>query len=423
VPATLLDAVALRTADGAAVQPFERDGIRHAWVALDVEGFGAADVVLTRGRAAAREGVVAAGRSLENGRIRVEVADDGRFSIVDLASGRRADGLGGLEDVADRGDEYNFCPVEGDDAIVAAGPARIRLVARGPVIGEFEVARRLRLPARLSADRRRRVGAVRCTVVSRVRLAAGSDVAEVRTMVDNRVRDHRLRVRFPAPGTSFGSTVRAEGHFAVIRRPPRPIWSTGGWTEPPALTHHTAGFVAAGDLFIVGRGLPEYEALVMADGSQELALTLLRCVGWLSRDDLATRPGGAGPGVETPDAQCLGRHEFDYAVGIGAERRTDAELVRASAHFRFGALVGPPGVRPPRLAVRGDVAFAALKPAEDADGAVLRVYNPGGEGVALEVGWPGPVQPVRLDEVTTAPFDPALGPGEIRSLQLRPSPS
>jgi mannosylglycerate hydrolase len=423
VPAALLDEAALRTVDGTAVQPFERDGSRHAWVALDVEGFGAADIVLAPGRAAAREEVVASGRSLENGRIRVEVADDGRFSIVDLASGRRADGLGGHEDVADRGDEYTFCPVEGDDPIVAAGPARIRVVARGPVIGEIEVARQLRLPARLSADRRRRVGSVRCAVVSRVRLAAGSDVAEVRTMVDNRARDHRLRVRLPAPGTSFGSTVRAEGHFAVIRRPPRPIWSTGGWTEPPALTHHTAGFVAAGDLFIVGRGLPEYEALVMADGSQELALTLLRCVGWLSRDDLATRPGGAGPGVETPEAQCLGRHEFHYAVGIGAERRTDAELVRASAHFRFGVLVGPAGVRPPPLAVRGDVAFAALKPAEDANGAVLRVYNPGGEGVALDVGWPGPIEPVRLDELPAGSLEPVLGPGEIRTLRLRPSPS
>ena len=39
-----------------------------------------------------------------------------------------------------------------------------------------------------------------------------------------------------------------------------------------------------------------------------LGLTLLRCVGWLSRDDLSTRYKHAGPGLETPGAQCLGLH-------------------------------------------------------------------------------------------------------------------
>jgi alpha-mannosidase len=70
---------------------------------------------------------------------------------------------------------------------------------------------------------------------------------------------------------------------------------------------------AAGGLAILNRGLPEYEA-EPADSGVCLGLTLLRCVGWLSRDDLSTRYKHAGPPLETPEAQCLGRHTFEYAV-------------------------------------------------------------------------------------------------------------
>ena len=35
---------------------------------------------------------------------------------------------------------------------------------------------------------------------------------------------------------------------------------------------------------------------------------------WLSRGDLSTRKGDAGPQELTPEAQCLGHHEFDYAL-------------------------------------------------------------------------------------------------------------
>jgi hypothetical protein len=66
-------------------------------------------------------------------------------------------------------------------------------------------------------------------------------------------------------------------------------------------------------LAIFNRGLPAVE--VTRDGSgTKLALTLLRCVGWLSRDDLWNRRVAAGPLVPTPGAQCLGSYSFEYAI-------------------------------------------------------------------------------------------------------------
>ncbi|MHA1412213.1 MAG: hypothetical protein ACTSO4_06310, partial [Promethearchaeota archaeon] len=62
------------------------------------------------------------------------------------------------------------------------------------------------------------------------------------------------------------------------------------------------------------RGLPEYEALLDKDGNVILAITLLRCVGWLSRGDFESRRTDAGPSLYTPGAQCIGKHKFDLSL-------------------------------------------------------------------------------------------------------------
>jgi alpha-mannosidase len=51
---------------------------------------------------------------------------------------------------------------------------------------------------------------------------------------------------------------------------------------------------------------------VYEDGT--IALTLLRAVGWLSRDDLWVRRIAAGPLVPTPGAQCFGDYTYEYAI-------------------------------------------------------------------------------------------------------------
>ena len=168
----------------------------------------------------------------------------------------------------------------------------MRVLSPGPVVAELEISQSLRLPKRLTADRSRRsADTILCPVRTRVRLVAGVERVELVTEVENRARDHRLRVRFPI--SEAPPEVRVEGHFAVVRRPAQPVWN-GRWSEPPQTTHHSLGAVAAGPLVLFTRGLPEYEA-IPCNGGIVLALTLLRCVGWLSRNDLSNRSHHAGP--------------------------------------------------------------------------------------------------------------------------------
>ena len=385
-------------------------------VSVELPAFGSATV----GKSAVLANtapVVVSADAIENELVRVEVEPAGTVSVVDLASGRRWSGLHELEDVADRGDEYNFCPVEGDRP-VTAGPGRVRMVSRGPLVGEIEIERPLRLPRGLSADRRRRSGAAVSTrVITRVRLTSGSPRVEFRTRLVNRASDHRLRVLFPTGDA--GTTVLAEGAYALLERPSRPTSTGTGWREPPIPTQHTRGLVAAGSLGICGRGLPEYEALADAKGgTRAIALTLLRCVGWLSRDDLVTRPGHAGPSLPVEEAQCLGEHQFEYALWVG--ERNAAEWLREASNWRRPFVFGEPGAPDRSLLPIGGNGFAdgALKGAQDGDGIVLRVFaGPDPATVELPAAL---TEPCRLDESPVADSGPELRAGEVRSWRIRP---
>jgi alpha-mannosidase len=171
------------------------------------------------------------------------------------------------------------------------------------------------------------------------------------------------------------------------------------------------GAVALGPLALFTKGLPEYEAA--ADG---LRLTLLRCVGTISRPaGLPTRPLMAGPEIPTPDGQCHGRHVFEYAIRFDADRLSDAALLRAGQDYRTDFLTGDPFRAP--LTLGGDVVFSCLKGAEDGLGAILRIFNPNGTREEARIGGVTAVR-IRLDEEGTAPGDIALGPGEIGTFRL-----
>ena len=350
------------------------------FVLVTVAGFGS---TVIDPDAAVEDPVVVGERTLSNGILHVEVADDATLAVEDLRTGRRYERLHVFEDVAEIGDSYNHCPLPEPPWTSAGTAGRVRVRERGPVRGELEVALTLRLPARLSADRRRRVGSAACPVRTVVRLDAGSDRIELDTVLENRARDHRLRVLFAAPDAE-PDRIRAESHFGVVRRA-RLKDDTSRWKEPPQPGQHFHGGVAAGSVNLLAQGLPEYEAVERTAGV-DLALTLVRAFGWLSRSDFPARPYGAGPELETPEGQCPGRIELRYALCFG--ERSDAELVRAAHDYRFGLPCGPGRIAiDGALDVAGDgVASAALKRAEDGNGLILRLYNPGGEPLDVRVG-------------------------------------
>jgi alpha-mannosidase len=290
-----------------------------------------------------------------------------------------------FEDEPDVGDLYTFCP---GGKVQAAKPVGTRSSGSALVL-EHE------LPGLRIETTIRHVKAL-------------PDRYELTTVVENEIEDHRLRVLIRSANRA--EEVRAESQFAVVRRPLVAPAPRADWVEPPIPTAHTLGAVALGPLVLLTKGVPEYEASI--DG---LRLTLLRCVGTISRPaGLPTRPLAAGPDIPTPDGQCRGRHVFEYALRFDGDELSNAALVQASQDYRTDFLRGDP-FEPP-LELGGDVVFSCLKAAEDGSGLVLRVFNPNPQPEALALSLPA--RRIRLDEEEDADGGLELAAGEIATFRL-----
>jgi alpha-mannosidase len=308
---------------------------------------------------------------------------DGTLTVRDKRSGGTYRGFNRLVDGGDRGDEYNYCVPDPDVVIDSpTGAVDVRVTEAGPIRSILEVRMTYRLPARLTSKRQRATRLVSCPVRVIVTLSTGVPRIDVRTEVENNAEDHRLRAHFPSGIATEVS--HAEQHFGVVTRPLRPPAGGREWQEQPVGYHPQKTFVDVNDgkrgLMIANRGLPEYEALD-ARGGATIALTLLRCVGWLSRDDLSCRRGHAGPGLATPEAQMIGDYAFEYAIipHEGGWARAYAEAHRFATPLRARWNPRGTGALPLSasfLEVDGNgTVVTALKRAEDGNGAIVRLYN------------------------------------------------
>jgi mannosylglycerate hydrolase len=366
-------------------------------VVVELDGFSAGTIDLTPAPTPA-EG--ADGAAIESEWFRVEVGEDGNLTLLDKRTGQRFEHLHRLEDELDMGDLYNFCPVDGASPW-RSDSAAMRVLRVGPPVWELELRVVAQRPVGLDADLRPESELGPLAVTTMVRLVEGLERIEFRTTVENATRDHRLRVVFGGGAAAPQlAVVRAEGQFALVQRPLAPLPPRADWVEPPDPTQHTLGAVALGPLALLTKGLPEYEARPTSAGP-ELCLTLLRATGVISRPSgtIASRPLGAGPQVSTPEGQCLGRHELEYALLAGADELDAVALLRASQDYRLGLIVADGGAHlDPPLSLEGAVVFSCLKGAEDGDGLILRCFNPGDSTESVRIGGNVTASRARLDE-------------------------
>ena len=382
--------------------------------------------------------VIAGDGRLENDMVSVQLHTDGRFDLTDKRSGVKYEGLNAWRDDPDAGDEYDWCHgnVPGDNhPHVETGC--LFTIGNSGLQASVEAEFAIRLPSRLTPDRtRREIATVDCPVRVRLTLHHDSPRVDVRTTVVNQAEDHRLRVLFPTPHAT--NTLVSDGHFYVHERP---LVRSGGkdWTQPPPTTWPQQGFSCVqsnkGGLAVLNRGLPEVEGSQDEHGAA-LAVTLLRCVGWLSRDDFPSRRNSnAGPTLFTPDAQCLGEHVFDYAVFPYNDDWLTADVAGESRRWRVPPLTMQ-GVND--LHRPGDwlleqpspnIVVTAIKQCADRDTLIVRLNNiaTAPEAGSLRLGRPPTAawivsllesrgEPVTLND-NSIPVE--LGAHEILTLEIQ----
>lgn len=398
-----------------------------AWLDA-VAGYGVSPLAVGHDTSAGRplpvKPVRGTARSLDNGILGVNVDDGGLIELASMRLRRKWSSIIHLEDAGDAGDLYTHSSIE---PIIRNGQVRdVQLAHEGPLRAQLRVKLAVDIPIWSTREGRSRTRAPHDIELA-LTLDAGASALRVGVRWRNRSRDHRLRIVF-ATDTPGGVTV-ADGMFGPVRRPARvqpaetrsmeivpPTAPLGRWVSRLGATHGVT---------LISDGLGEYE--VLQDGA--IAVTLVRAVAALSRNDLPERPGHAGWPVPTPAAQCIGRYRAEFGLlPHGPDENVVAEIERAADDvllplrgWTLRSATRPlDGVAGVSLDGEG-LRFLACKPSEDGQWTVLRCVNVTSLPVngSWRCSWPvrearssrldeqvGPAVPVRDDSVVDVRVEP-----------------
>ncbi|MBB6670854.1 alpha-mannosidase [Cohnella nanjingensis] len=366
----------------------------------------------------------------ENGKIRLEFAANGTLLLRDLETGYETEGLLTFEDQADIGDGWQYiAPVGNETVSTAVGRASVSVMHDGPLETCLRIALQMEVPEEIAPERTNRSDKrISLPVTTFITLRKDDPIIRCRTIVDNGVRDHRLKLLFP---TRVASNRYYTGTpFDVVERS----------VQQPDYSRHMekdSGIVPSNGLLairseqhgfaIYSKGL--YEAQLRDDRTRTAAITLYRS----TRDEVLSDGGDGG--------QLLGRLEFEYAfrpfdpagiswgdlvtdqqqfaLGIRTVNRKPGPVAFETLHRRESNLPS----RHSYLNLTGsDLIVSACKQAEDdANAWIIRLWN------CSNIETSGSIQPVdpvikaewtNLDEQTIGTAQ--VEQGNILSVTAKP---
>ena len=276
--------------------------------------------------------------SIENQFYNINVDLKGQINVLDKNSDKIYENICFFEDVGDWGDEYDYSGPHENQTDLKFTSEDLNVLEILPLIDgltqkTLRIRANLNLPASLSEDRYVR-GEYLVSNLIDIYITLYKDIKRIDFKIDieNASKDHRIRVLFPSKIRS--SKVYSDGHFYVNPRDVE-LPEAEKWAQKPLPTNHQKDFVSVSDtrrtFSVLNKGLPEYEAVINNDDTISLAITLLRCIEWLSRHDFASRRNNAGPDLHTPKAQCIGKHTFELSLVIEDSK---SNWLVSQAHIR-----------------------------------------------------------------------------------------
>ncbi len=337
-----------------------------------------------------REMIASQNGSLENEFIRVQINPNGTLDYLDKTTGKQMSGLHVFTDDASTGNAHKHSGVLRDTVVSSlCEQAHLTLIENNSLRATWRIDLELPVPeCALGSDRSRNT--VPISISTQITLAKGSRRLEFKTVIDNKAKDHRLRLLFPTGvQTDFAY---ADSPFDVVKR--NILWNdTKDNMEPHHPFQPMQRFVTVSDgeegVSFMSKGIGEYE--VIDDAARTLAVTLLRTTRVSMK---------ANRGQMTPDEmersnghQLPGRFEYEYAITAHSGGWDDAGVHWMADDFRtpVRVLQGVPKVG--KLPVKhslleieknGEVQISALCRTEEGT-TVLRLWNSSSEPVQTQL--------------------------------------
>lgn len=333
---------------------------------------------------------------LENAFWQISCNDDGTLCLRDKDSGIVYQRVLEIEESADDGDEYDYSPSREEWRLTSADADVQHRVIHEAWQSRAVIRYRMAVPLNLSErSARQRNGELGVEIT--VTLSHNSRRIEVDVRLDNQADDHRVRVLIPTPfathevlaDTQFGSVMRPVQDEAMAH------WQEEGWKEAPVPVWNLLNYAALQEgrngLAVFSEGLREFE--VVGEVKKTFALTLLRGVGLLGKEDLLLRPGRpSGIKMPVPDSQMRGALHarlclFSYSgtpLNAGLAQQARAWLTPIQCYNKIpwdamklnkAAFTVPDSYSLLSMSPVG-CQLSALKKAEDRDEIILRLFNP-----------------------------------------------
>lgn len=260
-----------------------------------------------------------------------------------------------ITDRRDVGDSYNYCPVKGDK------PEYARLLKK-EVIEQSEYRNIVRVHYWLNAD-----------ITTNIITTAGSRRVEFITSWENTAKDHIIQVKFELPEKIYETI--SENTFGLIKRSFDPDYRiedhmpAAKGVELKTNSAPLQRFVYAQGLGVITEGLHEYVV-----SGNTLLITLLRSTEKLSKVTLGTRNFPAGPPLDTPGAQCLGRQTARYAI---CRPNSPEELFKEADEFMGCTLAEYGSVEDEDfLCINNpDIVVYGVQYPENGKGIIVRAFN------------------------------------------------
>jgi alpha-mannosidase/mannosylglycerate hydrolase len=320
----------------------------------------------------------------ENDFIRFTLNADGSFNLFDKRNGAFYENLNRIQDVADIGDEYNFAYAPDDQPIMVI-PEMVKNISAQKTLEGAEYIVEIQMPLPIGYDRvnaQRSASKVCSTMTITYTVYNDSGRVDVQLNLMNQAKDHKTCFEITVPG--HPDKVIKDSYYGFVRQ----TASFYDYDESMAeenLSRYALETLSAivqdgKGLMVTTRGIHEFETAYAGEGTKA-KYTLIRSVGMLSRGDLTTRKGEAGPRIKTPEAQCLCELIHQYSI-MPLHEANDTVIMKSANDYLFKPvaicrkLSERSGIPKPFAFSAADPLFLkTLKLSEDGEGVTLRALN------------------------------------------------
>ncbi len=324
--------------------------------------------------------------SMENEFLKVVVEANGTLTVTEKVSGKVYSNLNYYEETGDQGDYWIYYPPYHNKTFNSLGAnADIWYEENGELSATIAAKIKMTVPAyaiinknMVQGESKRSDEMTEIEIVTYYTLKKGANAIEVKSVINNTAKDHKMRVVFDTG--IITDTAESAGHFYIDKRSTIPA---GDEYYPEMQTLPKGYFTRLTDgkdgFSFIDNSTCEYEA----DNEGHLYISLFRGV----RNIICTEFRSAGAFPHEDGGQSLGTLTFDYMLYPGAK---DASMIaeRISAPVKTVQTTKGKGTNSDTasfLEIPEGLVLTAFKKAEDSTKTIIRVYNPTDKAVTGEI--------------------------------------